>query len=262
MGLRIGVLLCCGMTSLWASLPHEAVPWTKSFLETKIGTSAERYSLSTNGHRYARSFHTQYDGSFFVSSAPIVDWEFDAAVFGRSLPTRKLFIRAETQLLSDLERSPVAVTAVVDISHSGHERSRQPIFFEMAKSGAEAGLGVGKHLLIKKAAYTQLFSYLIGGAGMSGARWTRVEMGLQQVFFSRHTIRLSYEWLKTFGHREQFFGMGTIRTLCHNINALYSYKFSNGLEARCSFARCLIHRRGLESSSQLQLSLSFPFSLG
>ena len=249
------------VATLGASLPYEATPWTGSYLETKVAASVERYSLSTHKGRYGRSPHTQYDGAIFVSSAPVIDWEIDAALFGRSLPTRKVFIRAERQLLSDIERSPVALTAVVNGSLSAHERSRRPVFFEMAKNTAEAGFGVGRHLFIRKSTYTQLFSYVLGGVGSSRARWFRAEVGLRQVVFHRHIVRFSYEWLKTYGHERRFRGMGTIRALCHSVNVSYSYCFNNGLEAQCSYVRHLIHSKGLLGASQVRFSVSLPISL-
>ena len=253
-------LLCCAPICLEASLPDGAVPWTKSFLETKAGVAVERYGLATHGKRYARSSHTQYDGVLCISSAPVMDWEFDAALFGRSWPTGKFFVRAERQLLSDLEKDPVALTAVVNGFVCGHERSCRPVFFEMARDGCEAGLGVGRHALIRKSMYTQVFSYVFGGMGTSRARWARAEVGVQQVFSQRHTFRLSYEWLKTFGHNGSFQGMGTIRSLCHDITVSYGYRFENGLEAQCSYAKRLIHRRGLQSSSLIRFSVAVPVS--
>lgn len=256
----VAISLCCGLTCLEASLPYEATPWTKSFLETRVAASAERYSISTHRSKFSHSPHTQYDGSLFLSSAPIVDWEFDVGVNGHSWPTRKIFVRAERQLLSDLSDSPVALTAVVNGFACGHERSCRPVFFEMATNGLEAGFGIGRHLVIQKTAYTQLFSYILGGTGSSRARWTRVELGIQQVFARRHYIRLSYEWLKTFGHNGRFHGIGTIRTVSHGASASYTYRFDNGLEVRCSYLYRHLHRGGLRAASALRLSLSLPLS--
>ena len=260
MDYRCIAIICCVTASLGASLPDEATPWTKSFLETKAGAAVERYSLATHGRRYARTPHTQYDGVLFASSAPVADWEFDTALFGRSWPTGKFFVRAERQILSDLERDPVALTAVVDGFLCGHERSYRPVFFEMAKDGCEVGLGIGRHAFIQKSMYTQVFSYVFGGMGTSRARWARAEVGVQQVFSRRHTIRLSYEWLKTFGHSESFHGMGTLRALCHDVAFSYGYRFDNGFQVRCSYAKRLIHRWGLRSSSQVRVSLAIPVS--
>ena len=260
MGYRWVAVLCCATAFVGASLPDEATPWTKSFLETKAGAAVERYRLAAHGRRYRRSPRTQYDGTLFFSLAPVIDWEFDAALFGRSWPTGKLLVRAERQLLSDLERDPVALTAVLDGFVCGHERSFQPVFFEMARDGCEAGLGVGKHVFIRKSMYTQLFSYFLGGMGTSQARWTRAEVGIQQVLFRRHTIRFSYEWLKTFGRGGSFRGMGTIRALCHDVSISYAYRFENGLEAKASYAKRLIHQRGLQSSSLVRVSVSMPLS--
>lgn len=257
----IAIPLCCGLTYLGASLPYEATPWTKSFLETRVSASIERYSLSTHKSNFSHSPHTQYDGSFALSSAPMVDWEFDVGVIGRSWPTWKIFVRAERQLLSDLSDGPVALTAVVNGSACGHERSCRPVFFEMAKNGLEAGFGIGRHLVIKKTAYTQLFSYILGGVGSSRARWTRAEVGVQQVFNRRHSIRLSYEWLKTFGHSGQFHGIGSIRTVSNGASVSYAYRFDNGLEARCSYLYRHLHGEGLQASSGLRLSVSLPLSL-
>lgn len=254
--LCIAVPLCCALSYVCASLPYEATPWTKSFLETRLVASIERYSAQSHNQKP----HTQYDGALVLSSAPIVDWEFDAGIFGRSLPTRKLFARVERQLLSDLAGSPIALTAVLDGSLCGHQRSCRPVFFEMAKNGLEGGLGIGRHLVIQKNAYTQLFSYVLGGVGSSRARWVRSEVGLQQVFFRRHYIRLSYEWLKTFGNANHFHGIGSIRTICNSASVSYAYRFDSGLEARCSYLYHHLHRRGLRAASEIVLSLSVPLS--
>ena len=257
---RIAIPLCCGLAYLGAAQPYEATPWTKSFLETRVAASMERYSITTHRARFSHSPHTQYDGSLFLSSAPIVDWEFDIGVIGRSWPTRKFFVRAERQLLSDLSDSPVALTAVVDGSFCGYERSCRPVFFEMAKNGVEAGFGIGRHLIIQKTAYTQLFSYILGGAGSSRARWARAEVGIQQAFFRRHYIRLSYEWLKAFGHAERFHGIGTIRTISQGASASYAYRFGNGIEARCSYLYRHLRHGGLRAASGVRVSLSLPLS--
>jgi hypothetical protein len=254
--LRIVLPLCCALTYVGASLPYEATPWTKSFLETRVAASMERYSASSHAHKP----HTQYDGALVLSSAPLVDWEFDAGIFGRSLPTRKLFIRAERQLLSDLAGNPIALTAVLDGSLCGHERSCRPVFFEMAKNGLEGGLGLGRHLAIRKNAYTQLFSYVLGGVGSSKGRWVRAEVGLQQVFFRKHYIRLSYEWLKSFGNTDHFHGIGSIRTTCNSASMSYAFKFDSGIEACCSYVYHHLHHRGLRAASELRLSLSLPLS--
>jgi hypothetical protein len=259
--LRIAIPFCFGVSCLGASLPDEATPWTKSFLETRVAASIDRYGMATHGHTYAPSPHTQYDGSVLLTSAPMVDWEFDVGVFGRSWQTRKFFGRAERQLLSDLTGSPVALTAVVQGSTSGHERSCRPVFFEMAKNSVEAGFGIGRHLIIRKTAYTQLFSYILGGTGSARARWARAEVGLQQVFSRRHYIRISYEWLTSFGHAERFQGIGTIRTFVNGVGLSYAYRFDDGLEARCSYVYRHMHRGGLQAASGLRISLSLPFSL-
>ena len=255
-GLRMALPLCCALTYVGASLPYEATPWTKSFLETRVAAAVERYA--TSSHRYGP--HTQYDGVLHLSSAPIVDWEFDAGIFGRSLLTRKFSVRAERQLLSDLTGNPIALTAVVNGSLCGHERSCRPVFFEMAKNGLEGGFGMGRHLAIQKNAYTQLFSYVLGGMGSSKARWFRAEVGLQQVFSRKHYVRLSCEWLRAIGTADRFHGIGTIRTSCPGAGVSYAYRFDSGIEARCSYLYHHLHHRRLREVSQVVCSFSLPLS--
>lgn len=201
---------------LQASSPSEAVPWTKSFPETRCACSVDHYALSTRGHRFAGASKHQCEGGLYATSALLPDWEFDLGVLGRSLPTHKLFVRAERQLFSDLENDPLAITALAHASSSGYQRCQSPVFFEMARNLVEAGFGIGRHLLIRKNAYTQLFGYCIGGIGSSRARYARVDFGLQHVFFLRHYLRLCLSHLKAFGSDQKpFRGIGTLNT---NVN--------------------------------------------
>ena len=243
-----------------AAMPTEAVPWTKSYLETRIVAQMERLSLATRGKSMAQASHHQIEGAIYGSSAPIEDWEFDAAVYGRSLPTSKFFVRAEKQLLSDLGSDPVALTVVADGSISGAQRSRSPVFFEMAKNSAEVGLGIGRHLLIRKGAYVQLFSYLMAGVGSSNARWASAEVGLQEVFSVRHYLRFSYSMMRAFGHSKRFAGIGTLNTTVDGVACSYAYRCDNGIEGRLSCLFRTVKRGPIRASAVWLLSVSLPIS--
>ena len=247
---------------LTASPQAEATPWTKSFLETRVAASVERYAIRARADRWRHTPKNQIDGTLFATSAPLQDWEFDLGVQGKSLPTRKLFCRAERQIFSDLQRDPLAVTLVADVSSSGHQRSRRPVFFEMAKNVAECGIGVGRHLVIRRDAYTQLFAYLLAGIGSSKARFVSGELGVQQMFFQHHFLRLSYIHMKTFGHNHgRFRGIGTIKTDVNTITASYAYRWYNGIEARVSYIHRILTSGSLRRSSTCQVGVSIPISL-
>lgn len=262
-----GFYLLLGIATLksgliMASPPTEATPWTKSFLETRVAASVERYSLRLRDDRWDHRSKNQIDGTLTATSSPLQDWEVDLGIQGKSLPTGKLFVRAERQILSDLEHEALALTLVADASVSGHQRCRQPVFFEMAKNVAECGIGIGRHLIVEKEAYTQLFAYLLGGVGSSRARYVNGELGIQQVFLNRHYFRISYGYMKTFGRKDKpFRGIATLKTDVNTISCSYAYRWYNGIEARVSLVNRMLTKCSLRSSTMVQVCFSVPISL-
>jgi hypothetical protein len=201
-------------------------------------------------------------GTFFASSAPSQDWEVDLGVQGRTLSTSKVFVRAERQLFSDLAHDPVAVTVFVDGSMSGHDRCSSPVYFEMAKNVVESGVGLGRHLIIRKNAYTQVFAYFLGGVGSRRACYASGEVGMQQVFFQRHYLRASFLHMKTFGSRHgSFHGIGTLKTDVNTIALSYAYRWYSGIEVRLTYIRRMLTRSGIRSSTTCQAGISVPISL-
>jgi hypothetical protein len=255
-----GAVLMTGV--LKASPQSESTPWTKSYLETRTVASVERYSASYRGNRFSHTPKNRVQGTLFATSAPLQDWEFDLGIQGRSFPTGKIFIRAEHQIASDLEQDPLAVTIVVDGSTSGSQRARHPVYFEMAQHVGQIGLGFGRHLVNQKNAYTQVFGYLFGGLGSSRARFASAEIGVQQVFYKQHFLRLSFSHMKTFGQNHaKFRGIATIRTCVNTIACSYAYRFYSGIEIRLTYLRRMLTRSGIRSSTTYQLSVSLPIAL-
>jgi len=251
-----------GTGVLSASPPTEATPWTKSFLETRTSAFIDHHSMALRGNRYAKMSQHQLEGTLLATSAPLQDWEFDLGIQGRTLSTTKFFVRAERQLFSDLANDPLAITVVVDASTSGHQRSSNPVFFEMAKNVAECGIGCGRHLLIQKNGYTQLFAYLLGGVGSSRALYVNAEVGVKQVFFQRHFFRLSVSHIKTYGsENKRFRGIATLKTDVNTIACSYVYRWYSGIEGRVTFIRRLFTSGGIRTSTTCQAGISIPIAL-
>jgi hypothetical protein len=243
------------------ALPCEAIPWTKSFLEARTVLQMEHLSLTTRRRHSHHTGHTHYDGCLYASASPLEDWECDIGLQGASLSTGKIFVRVERQLLSDLANDGVAVTGVVNGFLSRHQRTRNPVFFEMAQNGGEVGCGLGRHLYIGKKDYIQIFSYLMAGAGSASARWLRAEVGLQGVWALRHTIRCSYLWTGAFGHSGQYRGIGSMNTHVDSWSLSYAYRWDDGIEGRLSYIFRYVRSSFIRTSSAAQLSLSIPISL-
>ena len=230
-------------------------------MDVRADGQLERLSVTTRHSHERCSPRCQYDGCFVVSAAPIVDWEFDVGVQGRSLSTGKLVVRAERQLLSDLTGSRCALTAFAAGSISGRQRARHPVFFEMAQSGAEMGVGVGRHLIIRPRGYVQLFSYVSAGAGTHHAAWAQAEVGLQAVYQRRHTIRVSYMWTDALGHGRIYRGVGTLHTHIDGYSANYTYRWLGGIEARLTYLFRHPHHGLIRTSTAAMASLSIPMAL-
>ena len=198
--------------------------------------------------------------TLLASGSPYPEWESDIFLSGNSIETAKIGARVERQLLSDLTGSPVALTCLALVSTTRRERAMKPVFFEMAPSAAECGVGLGRHIVLKQHAYTQLFAYLVGGIGTHQARWVSGEVGIQQVFFSRHFLRGALGIIETYGHARGFRGIGTIRTTVRTLSASYAYRLSNGVEVRLSSIWRMVTRGPVVRAQSCQLSLSFPLS--
>jgi hypothetical protein len=245
-----------------ASQQFERTPWTKSYLETRSVVSVDRYSLDVRNNQFRNTPKHQMQGTLYLSSAPLEDWEFDLGLQGRSLPTGKLFLSAEHQVLSDLYDDPLALTIVVDGSSSGRRRSTDPVFFEMARHVAQGGIGLGKHIFNQKNYYTQIFSYLLGGMGSSRAKYLSAEFGVQHVISQRHLFRISVLHIKTFGPRKgEFHGIGTLHTDVNGVACSYAYRWYNGIECRLSYIRRWVVKSGIRASTTCQVGISIPISL-
>jgi hypothetical protein len=164
--------------------------------------------------------------------------------------------------LSDLEHDPLAVTIVADASISGRQRARNPVFFEMAKNLMECGIGLGRHLINAKDAYTQLFAYLFGGAGSSRARYASAEIGIQHVFLQRHFFRVSLLRMKTFGRGHgSFCGIGTMKTDVNTIACSYAYRWYSGIEMRLTYVHRMLAKGSIRTSTTCQVGVSVPIAL-
>ncbi len=240
----------------------EAVPWTKSFLETRAAASLQRYSIHRRGERWDHSPSHRAEGMVYVSSSFLPDWEFDVGIQGRSLPTRKLSVRAARQICSDLEYAPLAVMVIADASVAGRARSQAPVYFEMAKNVIDLGIGIGRHLMNRKESYTQAFAFLFGGVGSSKARFMSGEFGIQHVMKQRHFVRMAYQHLRTFGSgRSSFRGMATVPMRVHTMTASYAYRWDSGIEARVSYIHRMLAKSGLQRATSIQGSVSIPIAL-
>lgn len=239
----------------------EATPWTKSFLETRVAASVQRYAINREAQRRESLSHCQVDGMLMASTSPWQDWEVDLGIQGRSLPTGKLSVRVERQLCSDLEHAPCAVMAVLDGSISGRSRSRSPVYFEIAKNVVDIGIGLGRHLVNEKDIYTQAFLFVFGGIGSSNARFASGEVGLHHVINRRHAIRVSYQYLQSMGRsHEPFRGIGTLQTSFSTMAVSYAYRFASGIESRISVAYRMSPWHLLRRSTMLQASVSIPIA--
>jgi hypothetical protein len=257
----VGILLIMAST-LHAAPAYEAVPWTKNFLEVRPVVSVEHHSI-TSRHKWLphHSPKQLYQGTAFISAAPYPDWETDIGVTGNSLKDGKLASRVEYQVLSDLKRSPLALTVVGNVCVSAPSRARKPVFFEMASSAGELGIGLGRHFFLRKNAYTQLFSYVLTGIGTHQARWVTGEVGVQQVFYSKHFLRLALCCTHTYGHHSgSFQGFGTVRSIIKSVSVSYAYRFANGIEGRLSYSRKSFEKGCLRGAHAWQASLSLPLS--
>lgn len=248
--------------ALYCAPVAEAVPWTKNFLEIRPSLSIERLSV-TPRHRHLPGHSPRhcYQGTLVASASPCPDWEADLTISGRSFETGRIGARVERQVLSDLTDGPVALTLVASGSMSRMDRVRKPVFFEMAASTAEFGVGIGRHLLVRQSAYTQLFAYCVGGIGTRQAKWATGEIGIQQVFFSRHFARFAVGCTHTYGHHHSFQGFGSIRSVVRILTSSYAYRFSNGIEGRLSYILRTLNRGCISGSHTCQVSLSIPLSL-
>ncbi len=254
------LLLLTG-ASLYGAPPFEAVPWTKNFLEIRPTLVLERLSATPRHRRLpAHSPEQAFQGTLLVSGSPYPEWESDIFLSGNSIETAKIGARVERQLLSDLTGSPVALTCFAAGSTAQRERARKAVFFEMAPSTAECGVGLGKHLIVRPHAYTQLFAYVGGGIGTHNARWMGGEVGMQQVLFSRHFLRGSLGCTETFGRARRFCGIGTMRTVVKTVTASYAYRFSNGVEARISAIWRMVTKGPVVRAQSCQASISVPLS--
>lgn len=257
------LLICAGFIEILdASPPSEATPWTKSFLETRVSGSFDHYTISVQGDRFQHVARHKSEGGVYATGSFYPDWEFDIGIQGKSFSTRKFFARAEKQLYSDLEGDLIAATALLQASTCGFERCHSPVFFEMARNCAEGGIGLGRHLVIQKKAYTQVFGYLIGGFGSARARYGRAEVGFQQVFSLQHFIRIAFCHLKTFGDdRHSFRGIGTLRTNVNTCEVSYAYRWDSGIETRLTYIRRMFSKSSLRRASAYLVSVSTPMSL-
>lgn len=254
----IGSNLFLSTVLLKASPSQEATPWAHNFLEIRPSASVEMLSA-----KYLRNKHKlptrRYLACLGLTGSPYPNWDVDVAVSGASTPTSKFDIRLERQLSSDLERSPLALSVVAHVTSCTHMRAKTPIFFEMARQAAEVGAGVGRHLIIKSHSYTQAFGYILAGIGSRNAKWSSVELGVQQAVYN-HLFRCSFTHLMTFGHAGTFAGIATKSSHSDSISFGYCYRTALGTEWRLSYAFRKVHKISLRNSSCIQFSLSIPLS--
>jgi len=234
------VFLAFFSTILIAASQDEAVPWTKSLLESRIEFSVER--LNSKKHL----------GRAVLSSAPFENWEFDLGLSGWSGKDIKADLRAEKQILSDLVGDSLALSGVAHLSKTTQHRALQPIYGEMSPTCGEIGVGLGRHLALGRHSYTQLFTYLTAGIGSHASPYGKAEIGLWRSFSHHQALRSSLSHVRTMGRTRY------TRTISA-VSVMYVYHFSDGIEGKILAAYRLINgsKRDLLIGFGVSLPLSF-----
>lgn len=240
-------------------------PWLTNFLEVRSDFSVEQLSLSNAHHQKLMPSHLyrhRTQGIFSLSASPYPDWEYDLALLSASPDTGKISLRAERQVLSDLQGDLCAFSLVGKGEVMHQKRARQPLFTETAGAGGEIGFGIGRHLWIAPWGYTQLFSYVKAGIGDYSSRWVAAEVGVQQGFLSRHFVRCHISYIKGLGTRnDDFRGIGSLHAALLSFQGAYVYRWNGGIETSIAYlVGCLQGKVGMRTQRFL-LSLSIPLSL-
>ena len=243
---------------VFSDFTFEAKPWTKSFLETSCSFSLEKISPHFKTKKSCCT-HPTSQGMALVSASLQPEWQVDVVAAAGSLATGKIAARAERLLLSDLKDSPFALSCFLGVAKSQEERVKNPSFFEMAQETCEAGFGLGKHIYVGKNAYTQAFSYLIGGIGRR-AQWGQLEAGVYHSFFGNQAVRCSLSHVISFPHHHVFHGYGTIRTHVNEISLQYSYRLDS-VEIFLLVAKRWVGKGPLRSAEVYRAGLTYPISL-
>jgi len=146
-----------------------------------------------------------------------------------------------------------------------HQVTREPpaqSFFEMAKNVGECGVGLGRHVINRKDAYTQLFAYILVVWALHEHVMPVRRLALPKVFSERHYLRASFSHMKTFGPGHgPFHGIGTLKTDVNTIACSYAYRWYSGIEMRLTYIRRMLTESGIRTSTTCQVGVSVPISL-